>query len=161
MNNFWNDKQRSDRGEAQWLEKLKGWGYDVYSPTLDQDKKGMDMFAVRNGKVSIFDVKFDGRAHETGNLAFELYSEYPDGRTRDGWASKPVADWLVFIIEQPNKANDYIALKADELNAQLIRLKADQKTIFTSRDRNKRTYSVLCPIDQLENYFTKLRRGTL
>lgn len=47
------------------------------------------------------DIKVDFRSEETGNLALELYHEYPDGRQKRGWAYAEGLDQI--LVVQPNK----------------------------------------------------------
>ena len=84
--------------------------------TLEQDKRGMDQFALKDGRITIFDVKADGIAYQSGNIGVELFDEYDDGRTRDGWARKRVVDWYVFMCELPGSGYDCHAVQPDELH---------------------------------------------
>ncbi len=159
----WNyDNGRGKRGEALWNRHLVSNGYEVYEATTEQNIAGVDLFAMKDGRAVSFDVKPDGSAWKTGKLYLELRSEYPDGRTKDGWATKANCNWFVFIIEQPSLTGyRYHAIKADEVVAKLPVLAEELREIYTDRDSNKRTYSLLLPINDIPEHFDSYNQGEL
>jgi hypothetical protein len=123
---------------------------------------GVDIWAMKDGRATSFDVKNDGSAWKTGNICLELYSDYPDGRTRDGWATKSNCTWFVWLIEQPSLTGyRYWAIKADEVVAKLPVLREELRVISTSRDSNKLTYNALLPIRDIPELFDNYHSGEL
>ncbi len=163
INLNWNhDHGRGKRGEALWNRHLVSNGYETYEATIDQNKSGIDLFAIKDSRTVSFDVKNDGSAWKTGNVCLELRSEYPNGRTTDGWATKANCDWFVFIIEQPSMTGyRYHAIKADEVVAKLPMLSQELREIYTDRDGNKKTYNLLLPIRDIPEYFDSYNHGEL
>lgn len=163
INLNWNkDYNQGRRGEALWNRHLIGHGYDTYEASIEENKAGIDLFAMKDGRATSFDVKLDASAWKTGNVCLELRHEYPDGRQKDGWATKAVCDWFVIIIEQPSMTGyRYHALKADEVVAKLPMLSQELREIYTERDGNKRTYNLLLPIRDIPEYFDSYNHGEL
>lgn len=163
INLNWNhDHGRGKRGEALWNRHLVSKGYETYEATTVQNKSGIDLFATKGDRTVSFDVKNDGSAWKTGNVCLELRSEYPNGRTTDGWATKANCDWFVFVIEQPSMTGyRYHAIKADEVVAKLPMLCEELREIYTERDGNKKTYNLLLPIRDIPEYFDSYNHGEL
>lgn len=156
---WFENKARGTRAEDAWAARLQSKGYTMIDSTLEQDKRGMDQFALKDGRITIFDVKADGIAYQSGNIGVELFDEYDDGRTRDGWARKRVVDWYVFMCELPGGGYDCHMVAADMLYRKLDKLIEQYPVKPTSkgRDGNKTTHNLLMPINDLPEVFADTR----
>lgn len=95
-NTFWKDLDRGRLGEELVLDVFNRCGYEIFDYTKDEDqmKDDVDLIAADGLK---YEVKTDGRVHDTHNLLIEDKKTYSDGTTRQGWLWGSKADCFVFI----------------------------------------------------------------
>ena len=157
-----NDKSRGDSGEKAWAAYLQSYGYQTHMPTTEQNLKGVDICATKDGEFRLFDVKVDGMAQKTGNVGIELFTTYANGRNHDGWGQSTQADWWVWLCEDklnPDVYN-YVMLKPSEVVPMLPQLREQFPRRATRRDGGgKETWSLYFNIEALRDTFTNVLTG--
>ena len=157
----WNsDLMAGKRGENAWAMHMTTRGYKVCESTLEQNKMGIDMFAINpDGGITSFDTKNDRVAHRTGNLGFEDRMDYHDGRTREGWAHKANCDFFVILEKVGYNQFVYHLFKAEELVRKMDGLREAYRSLSTKRDPNKLTWNIIVPKADLALLFDSYSTG--
>ncbi len=154
------DLMAGKRGENAWAKHLLTRNYEVYEATLEQNKAGIDLFAVNEaGDTTTFDTKNDRVAHKTGNLGFEDRMDYHNGSSRDGWATKAACEFFCILEATGYNTFVYHLFKADEVVAKLDQLREDYRSLCTTRDPNKVTWNIIVPKDDLHEIFDSYTTG--
>ena len=157
-----NDKRRGNSGEKAWTEYLQDNGYQTFKPTTEQNIKGMDVCAAKDGEFRLFDVKVDGMAQKTGNVGIELYTTYSSGATLNGWGQSTQADWWVWLCEDTENPTlyNYVMLKPSEVVPRLPELREQFPRRATRRDGGgKETWNLYFNIEALNDTFEHVLTG--
>ena len=160
-NHFEDDCNRGKRGESAWGRHLTAQGYVCSPIDIEEDKRGIDIRATKDELTLTFDVKNDGMAAKTGNLAFEFISRYHNGRIKDGWATKAACDFFVILEDLGDGRFNYHAVRASEVVAKLPEMMPDYRVGICRKDPNKETSSLLIKKHLMPHLFESYVTGAV